>query len=178
MKGGLIVLKLIHKAQKGNENAFIQLIKVYEPDIYRMAFVYMKNEHDALDVVQETFAKAFEKIDTLKEPAYFKTWLTKIAINTSISRLDRLEKMIPFDKKVLERIHSHHVDTSLKLTLNQLMQVLTNEEKSIVILRFYQGYTFQELADALRIPLGTAKSDCYRALKKLRIQVEEADFYG
>ncbi|MFJ7913332.1 MULTISPECIES: RNA polymerase sigma factor [unclassified Lysinibacillus] len=51
-------------------------------------------------------------------------------------------------------------------------------KKGIVLLKYYEGYTFQEIADTLQIPLGTVKSILYRALKKLRVQVEEADFYG
>lgn len=77
----ILIEKLIKKAKRGNKTAFIQYIKPYEADLYRMAFVYMKNEHDAVDVVQETILNAYEKINTLKEPAYFKTWLIKIVIN-------------------------------------------------------------------------------------------------
>ena len=58
-----------------------------------------------------------------------------------------------------------------------MIEELTNEEKNVILLRYYQGHTFEETSSILEIPLGTAKSVCYRALKKLRIQIEEVDFY-
>ncbi len=62
------MIRLVHKAQKGNEKAFLKLFQQYEEDIYRMAFVYVKNESDALDVVQEVAYRSFKKINTLKNP--------------------------------------------------------------------------------------------------------------
>lgn len=142
-----------------------------------MAFVYMKNEHDAVDVVQETILKAYEKMNTLKEPAYFKTWLIKIVINTCLSKLKRSEKLIHIDEKHLALLQVTSADFSLKLTLQSLIDELSTEEKNVILLHFYQGYSFKETSEFLEIPLGTAKSVCYRAIKKLRIQIEEVDFY-
>lgn len=137
----------------------------------------MKNEHDTVDVVQETILKAYEKINTLKEPACFKTWLIKIVINTCLSKLKRSEKVISIEEKQLISLHTIPTDLSLKLTLQNLIEELTNDEKNVILLHFYQGYTFKEISEILDLPLGTAKSICYRALKKLRIQIEEVDFY-
>ena len=137
----------------------------------------MKNKHDAVDVVQETILKAYEKINTLKEPVYFKTWLIKIVINTCLSKLKRSEKVISIDEKQLASLQVIQTDISLKITLRNLIEELTTEEKSVILLHFYQGYTFKETSKILELPLGTAKSVCYRALKKLRIQIEEVDFY-
>ena len=79
-KGVVEINRLVKKAQKGDDRAFIKLFQRYEADIYRMAYVYVKNESDALDVVQEVAYRAFKKIETLKDPDYFKTWLIKITI--------------------------------------------------------------------------------------------------
>ncbi|CAM5215493.1 RNA polymerase sigma (SigV) subunit OS=Ureibacillus acetophenoni OX=614649 GN=SAMN05877842_11916 PE=3 SV=1 [Ureibacillus acetophenoni] len=57
------------------------------------------------------------------------------------------------------------------------MEYLQEDEKSVILLRFYQNYTFKEISQALEIPLGTAKSILYRALNKLRERMEEVDFY-
>lgn len=176
-KGVIHIEKLIKKAKRGNKTAFIQCIRPYEADLYRMAFVYMKNEHDAIDVVQETILKAYEKINTLKEPAYFKTWLIKIVINTCLSKLKRSEKVIHIDEKQLASLHVIQTDITLRLTLENMIEELTSEEKNVILLHFYQGYSFKETSEILEIPLGTTKSVCYRALKKLRIQIEEVDFY-
>lgn len=172
------IIRLIKKAQKGNEKAFLKLFQMYEADIYRMAFVYLKNEEEALDIVQETAYKAFDKIESLKEPAYFKTWLIKIAISSSLNRLKRLEKIVPMQNEYINYMQFEQDDPTVKVLLQQILEELTSEEKGIVLLKYYEGYTFQEIADTLQIPLGTVKSILYRALKKLRVQVEEADFYG
>lgn len=176
-KGVILIEKLIKKAKRGNQTAFIQCIEPYEAHLYRMAFVYMKNENDAVEVVQETIVKAYEKMNTLKEPAYFKTWLIKIVINTCLSKLKRADKVIHIDEKQLVSLQVLPTDISLKLTLQNLIEQLSTEEKNVILLHFYQGYTFKETSELLEMPLGTAKSVCYRALKKLRIQIEEADFY-
>ena len=84
-KRGFQIIRLVKKAQKGNDKAFLKLFQKYEEDIYRMAYVYVKNENDALDVVQEVAYRSFKKIDTLKNPEYLKTWLIKIAINCSLN---------------------------------------------------------------------------------------------
>lgn len=172
------IIHLIKKAQKGNEKAFLKLFQMYEADIYRMAFVYMKNEEEALDIVQETAYRAFNKIESLKEPAYFKTWLIKITISSSLNRLKKLEKIVPMQNEYIDNMQAEQGDLTVNLLLQQILEELTSEEKGIVLLKYYEGYTFQEIADSLQIPLGTVKSNLYRALKKLRVQIEEADFYG
>ena len=172
------IIRLIKKSQKGNEKAFLKLFQMYEADIYRMAFVYLKNGEEALDIVQETAYKAFDKIESLKEPAYFKTWLIKIAISSSLNRLKRLEKIVPMQNEYINNMPVEQDDPTVKVLLQQILEELTSEEKGIVLLKYYESYTFQEIADTLQIPLGTVKSILYRALKKLRVQVEEADFYG
>lgn len=73
------------KAQKGNDEAFLTLFQQYEVEIYRVAYVYVKNKEDALDVVQEVAYQSFKKIDTLNNPEYFKTWLMKITMNCAIN---------------------------------------------------------------------------------------------
>ena len=88
-------MDLIKKAQKGNDKAFLTLFQEYEQDIYRMAYIYVKNQNDALDVVQETAYRSFKSIGTLKEPRYFKTWLMRIAISCSLDILRKRKNVVP-----------------------------------------------------------------------------------
>ena len=126
-EGVIPIQKLIKKAKRGNKTAFMQCIEPYEADLYRMAFVYMKNEHDALDVVQETILKAYENINTLKETAYFKTWLIKIVINSSLSKIKKAERVIHIDEKQSSILQVILTDISLKLTLQHLIVRLTDQ---------------------------------------------------
>lgn len=172
------MVRLVKKAQKGNDKAFLKAFQQYEEDIYRMAFLYVKNEEDALDVVQEVAYQAFKNIHTLKEPKYFKTWLMRITMNSAINMMKKKKKVVHLQPEFEAFIQADEEDMSLVLTLKDLMDILQENEKSVVYLRFYQECTFKEIAEVLDIPLGTAKSILYLALEKLRKEMKEADFYG
>lgn len=162
-------MDLVKKAQKGNDNAFLTLFQKYEQDIYKIAFVYVKNQNDALDVVQETAYRSFKTIKNLKEPKYFKTWLTKIAINCSLDFLRKQKKVVQLKPELVENLSGDvNEDIDQEMTVRDLIECLSEEEKSVVILRFYEGMTFKEVSETLDIPLGTAKTILYRALNKLR----------
>ncbi|MGE7591093.1 RNA polymerase sigma factor [Peribacillus sp. NPDC101480] len=171
----MIIIKLVKKAQKGDDTAFLKLFQQYEEDIYRMAYVYVKNESDALDVVQEVAYRSFKKIETLKNPEYFKTWLIKIAITCSIDLVRKNKNVVQLKPEYDECISFEDEDIPLSITLQELLDQLNEDEKSIVILKFYEGYSFKEIADLLNMPIGSAKSVLYRALGKLRKQFKEAD---
>jgi RNA polymerase sigma-70 factor, ECF subfamily len=155
----------------------LQLFQTYEADVYRMAYVYVKNENDALDVVQEVAYKSFKKIHTLNEPEYFKTWLIKMTITTSINVVRSKKKVVPLKRENNVVFTSDHIDIPLSLTLRDLLNILNEDEKSVVLLKYYNDFTFNEIAEALELPLGTAKSLLYRALRKLRKELKEEERY-
>lgn len=164
------------RAKKGDEKAYIILFQQFEVDIYRMAYVYVENREDALDIVQETAYKSFSKIKTLKNPQYIKTWLIRIAINIALSHLRREKKVVPIKPVYAEMLPANEKDISLQITLNDLIEGLNEKEKSVVMLRFYRDHTIKEISEILDIPLGTVKTMLYRALEKLRVQVKKEDF--
>ncbi|WP_456276878.1 RNA polymerase sigma factor [Bacillus sp. AK128] len=169
------MLKLVKKAQQGDDQAFLKLFQQYEEDIYRMAYVYVKNEGDALDVVQEVAYRSFKKIGTLKYPEYFKSWLIRIAITCSIDLVRKNKKVVQLIPEFEENIGVEDEDVSLSITLQDLMNQLNEEEKSIILLKYYEGYSFKEISDSLEMPLGTTKSVLYRALGKLRTKLKGAE---
>ncbi len=140
-----------------------------------MAYVYVKNRDDALDVVQEVAYQSFKKIDTLKNPEYFKTWLMKITMNCATNQVKKNKKVVQLKPEYEEFIGTENEDIPLSITLQDLIETLEEDEKSIVLLRFYHNHTFKEISEVLGIPLGTAKSVLYRALVKLRKQFKEGD---
>lgn len=169
--------KLVKKAQKGDKSAFMALIEEYEDDIYRTAYVYVKNEHDALDVAQETAARAFSRISSLKEPEYFKTWLIKITINASIDLLRGKKKIVELQPEYHESIERKDENVPLSLTLRNLLDDLSGREKGVILLKYYHGHTFTEISTILEMPVGSIKSVLYRALHKMRYQMKEEDIY-
>lgn len=173
MRGLISIFQLITDAQRGDDCTFLKLFQQHEEDIYRMAFIYVKNQEDALDVVQEVAYRAFKNIKTLQKPEFFKTWLMKITMNTAINLLKKNNKTVSLDQELIEKITEENEDLPLTLTLHDLIENLLTEEKSVVLLRFYKNYTFKEIAELLDIPLSTAKSVLYRALHKLRNEYEK-----
>jgi len=163
------IINLVKKAIKGNDKAFLTLFQKYEQDIYRTAFIYVKNESDALDVVQEVAYRSFKYIKNLKEPKYFKTWLIKIAISCSLDNLRKQKNVIQMKPEFEELISGDvNEDAILTMTMQDLIEQLNEDEKSVIILRFYQDLTIKEVSETLEIPLGTAKTVLYRAINKLR----------
>lgn len=140
-----------------------------------MAYVYLKNKDDALDVVQEVAYQSFKKINTLKKPEYFKTWLMKITMNCATNVVKKNKKVVHLKPEYEEFIGADNEDIPLSISLQDLIEALEEDEKSVVLLRFYHNHTFKEISELLEIPLGTAKSVLYRALNKLRKQFKEGD---
>lgn len=172
------IMKLVKKAQKGDDDAYITLFSEYEELIYRIAYLYVKNEEDALDVVQETAYRSFKSIRSLKQAKYFKTWITKIAITCAIDILRKNKRTIFIDdyKGDFETMEDKTTEITTSLSLMELLKLLQDDEKTILILKYYQEYTFSMISEFLDMPLGSVKTILYRALEKLRIE-EKGNLY-
>lgn len=167
--------ELIIRAKHGDPNAFQDLIDADKEKLYRMAFIYMGNEEDALEVFQETIYKAFKAISTLQDNQYYSTWMTRILINTALALLKRKQKVIPISPEVLE----NHASTDQgqledQLDLLQALDTLEEKYKSVLLLRFYKDYTIRQIAEVLDIPEGTVKTHIHRALSILRQKLKGA----
>ncbi|TDL76137.1 sigma-70 family RNA polymerase sigma factor [Peribacillus frigoritolerans] len=141
-----------------------------------MAYIYVNNKDDALDIVQETAYQSFLKFNTLNDLKLFKTWIIKITINCAIDLLRKKKKVIHLNKEVV--IFNSTEDIPLSLTLQDLLEALNDDEKTVLLLKYYQGYTFNEISEILNKPLSTVKSVLYRALQNLRKKTRRSDMYG
>ncbi|MEB5453997.1 MULTISPECIES: sigma-70 family RNA polymerase sigma factor [Virgibacillus] len=173
----VIINQLVKKAQKGDEKAYIILFKKYEEDIYRMAYMYVRNQEDALDIVQETAYKSFDQIKTLKQPEYFKSWLIRIAINTAINQLRKKKNIVHLRPDHIDIMCANEHDVPLQMTLKELIEGLNENEKSVLLLKFYADYTINRISGILDMPIGTVKTILYRSLEKLRKQLNKEDIY-
>lgn len=171
------IIELVNEAKQGNDQAFLELFQKYEIDIYRTAYLYVKNQDDALDVVQETAYRSFKKINTLKNPEFFKTWLIKITMSCAVDLLRKQQKVIHLNPKYTDNIRSRDEDIPLSISLQELIETLNENEKQIVLLKYYYGYKLNEIAEIVESPLGTVKSVLYRGLDKLRKKVRKDDVY-
>lgn len=171
--------QLLKKAQRGDGKALEKLFLMQEASLYRIAFLYVRNEEDALDVMQEVAYRTFKNIKSLKNVEYFKTWITKITINCAIDHIRQNGKQCFLESEFIENMEqvseTQEKEILLKATIEDLMNVLEPEEKSVILLKYYQEYSFREISELLRLPLGTVKTILYRALKKLKEKAKEID---
>ena len=169
--------ELLRMAQRGDEKAFLELFSMYENQMYRVAFLHVKNEADALDIMQEVAYRMFKNIKTVKNAAYFKTWLTRITMNCAVDHIRKNSKVVQIGTEYLENTEeiseSYEKEVLLGATLTELMTALEPEEKNVILLKYYYEYSFPEMSEILKRPLGTVKSVLYRALKKLKEQAKE-----
>ena len=144
------------------------LIRNYDK-YYRLAYSYVHNETDAMDIVQEGAYKAILRSETLKNPDYANTWIYRIMINEALAFIKK-HKKDSYDISAVDISQSdHYIDYDLERAIDNLNAT----DKTIIILKFYEEYTLEEIADMTGEKLNTVKSRMYRTLKKLQISLEE-----
>lgn len=142
-------------------------IVAQQADFYRLAYSYVKNREAALDVVQESIVKALGKVDSLREPAYLKTWFYRILINESINHHRRQSRLVPLEETAWEPAEEPP-DHAARLDLYDAMERLSPAEQTVIRLRFFHDLKLEEVAEATGANLNTVKSRLYKALSKLR----------
>ena len=166
-------MKKVQRAKKGNHKAFQELIEEEKVNLYKIAYVYMKNEEDALEVFQETVYKALISIKNLTHDRYFSTWLTRILINTAFDQLKKQKRIIPMEREVLESKIDPYLPGEKDFDLLEEVMSLEDKYKTVLILRFYRDYTVKQIAEFLDCPEGTVKTNIHRGVKLLREKVKE-----
>ncbi|MBC5638125.1 sigma-70 family RNA polymerase sigma factor [Ornithinibacillus sp. BX22] len=169
----MYTIRDVNKAKKGNKKAFAKIIQAEKQRLYRIAFLYVKNENDAVDIVQEATYKALLSIGNMKEINQVAAWLKRITINCAIDFLRRQKKVIPFEDGSVEIVEQRMVHTEEKLDIYDLLDYLNERDKTIIILKYYEDLTSREIAEFLDCPEGTVKSSLHRSLKLLKGKIEE-----
>lgn len=154
--------QLIKRAIAGNEHAIISLLESYEEGFYKIAFAYLKNEHDAVDAIQEMTYRCLKKIHTVKQPDYFQTWLIRILINIC---LDMKRKQARYDLK--EEIEFPEEEAH-PLELADVIAELPIEQQELIYLRYFKDLKMKEIAQIQQVSEGTIKSRLHHTLRKLR----------
>lgn len=163
----------IKLAQKGDDNAFYELLSERKGQLYKTAFAYVKNKEDALDIVSDTVYKAYISIKNLKEPNFFNTWLTRILINNSLDYINKKGRALPLKENVNSDTRIISKDDEQIIDLKVAVDKLSGKYKTIVILKYFQDMTLVEIAKILQCPLGTVKTNLHKALGELRLDLKE-----
>lgn len=154
------------------DEMFLTALYAEEQYIYRISYVYLKQEQEALENVQEVAFRAWKYRKSLKEVTYFKTWLTRITINSALRLLKKHQQLTLTyeDTGAVDDIESFSFENLVvdQLYLADLLERLEVKERSLLLLRYQADYSFQEIADLLDIPVSTVKSTLYRTIQKLQ----------
>ena len=177
-------LKLIKKAQKGDVGAFEKIITEYQSVVYSISYRYADNVHDAADMAQEEFLKMFKTINTFRFKSKFSTWIYRVATNTCLDMVKsrrRTDSAVSFgsfddddggfaaepaDTRFMpdERLEA----AEAKDVVNRAIGELSDEYRTVIILRDIRGLSYEEIADVVDCSVGTVKSRISRARRNLR----------
>lgn len=144
------------------------LIENYDK-FYRLAYSYVHNPSDAMDIVQEGAYKAILKSNLLSKPEYATTWIYRIMINETFSFLRKNNK----EFSDITEIDVPKTDSYVNFDLEKALDSLEPMDKIIIDLRFFEDYKLEEIAEIIEENLSTVKSRLYRSLKKLKITLAE-----
>ncbi|WP_209511382.1 sigma-70 family RNA polymerase sigma factor [Sedimentibacter acidaminivorans] len=140
---------------------------------YRIAYSYVKNVDDALDIVQEAIFKAIVSLDNLKNPEYIRTWFYRILINSAIDFIRKQKKIVVVDDEFISSFDCGTVDKYKDVDLYRALDELPDNYRSIIILRFFEDLKIEEVAEILDENVNTVKTRLYKSLEKLRIKINE-----
>jgi RNA polymerase sigma-70 factor, ECF subfamily len=167
-------LELIDKCKNNDPEAFEQLLLLYESKIYNLCFYILKNKEDSLDAAQDVCVKIFKSISKFKGDSKFSTWVYRVTYNTCIDIVKKRKDDIPYDDFInSENNQETKVDgiieqQELKMEIKNCIMKLNDDFKTIIILRDIDGLSYQEIADILKIEVGTVKSRLSRARDTLK----------
>ena len=168
--------------QKGDESAFDEMVRRHQGRVFAVAYRMTGHREDALDVAQEVFLKAYRKIDAWQPSGGFVAWLLRLTTNQSIDHLrrkkrhrhERLDESFRPESgaNVAEPMTD---DTSVRVRggeiadrVNEALDVLSPSQRTVFVLRHYEGLPLADIAPVLGCTVGSVKVHLFRALKKLQ----------
>jgi RNA polymerase sigma-70 factor, ECF subfamily len=171
------ISSLLERIREGDREAFMTVAKLYQQKVFVMAFSILRNKEDALDAVQETFLRLYQKAGLFRPGHNFQAWLLEIAKNVSIDyfrkhrqKRQEWETPRPLDEipVAVEDRSSDSRDSDLRSAFSRCVEKLAAKQKMVFVMRHYNELQFNEISAALRISVGTAKSLHFKAVQNLR----------
>ncbi len=165
-------LDLVREIKSGNSQAFGELVERHQRAVYRLALRFIGDHGAAEDVVQESFIKAYQKINLFEERSSFKSWLFRIAINTCKNRwrskagheVDIEDVVISVSETTTKGMEKVEMQT----LLHKEVEKLPEKQRTALSLRVFEDLSFQEIAQIMECPYDTAKANYRHAVLKLK----------
>ncbi|TFJ92390.1 RNA polymerase sigma factor SigW [Lentibacillus salicampi] len=179
----LITREKIKQVKRGDQSAFEDIVSFYQNKIYQHCYRMLGNRHEAEDIGQETFIRAYVNIHSFDDKRKFSTWLYRIATNLTIDRIRKRKPDYYLDAEIRgtdgldmysqlatdHRLPEEEVQgMELQDYINQQISGLPPKYRSVIILRYLEEFSLQEISDILDIPLGTVKTRIHRGREALR----------
>ena len=170
---------LISRVRKGDIEGFNILVSRWEKRVFNYLLRLLGSPDDALDLSQDAFLNAYQNIRKLDDPARFGPWLFRIAHNEAYSffRKRRPETALE-DTNVIERRAAPGFAPDLSLAVTAALDRLHPDQREAVVLKVYQGFKFEEMAEILGSPVSTVKSRLYTALELLKNELAPVNIRG
>ncbi len=176
--------ELAAQAKQGDRSAFTELVNRYARNIFRLARHITKNDQDAEDVLQETFLKAYSRLEQFHGDSKFYTWLVRIGVNESLMKIRRRKdgKFVALDQEIetgegtlvrelpadVENPEEHYGREEIRQALSRAIDGLADAYKTVFVLRDVDGLSTEETAQALELSVPAVKSRLLRARLQLR----------
>ncbi|MEQ2529692.1 RNA polymerase sigma factor SigW [Robertmurraya yapensis] len=181
-----IIKKRIKQVLKGDQNAYAEIVELYKDKVYQLCYRMLGNRHEAEDMAQEAFIRAYVNIASFNIELKFSTWLYRIATNLCIDRIRKKKPDYYLDAEVsgtdgLTMYSQIPSDTRLpedeveKMELQDIIQReisnLPEKYRSVIVLKYIEELSLNEISEILDMPLGTVKTRIHRGREALRHQL-------
>ncbi len=172
-------LELVHRTQRGDSEAFSELVRRHQQVTYNLAYRFMRDATQAEDMAQEAFLKAFRLLKGFRGDSSFSTWLYRVTSSVCLTELGRRKR-----RGEVELQPTHHKQATVQPSysfdmpehIRRCVTQLSDRYAEIVTLYYLKGISYDEIAEAMDIPMGTLKTWMFRARKQLRSIVETEIF--
>lgn len=171
----------IKRILSGETNLFALFLDNYSQSVFTLIVRIVQSREDAEELTQDTFLKAFNKLDTYRGDCSFSTWLYRIAYNTAISSVRKVKVVLPaIDDFVINSVPDTDVDTLFAESENELylqkmeaaIERLTADEKAIITLFYLQNKSVAELSEVMQLTPENIKVKLHRTRKKLYLMIK------
>lgn len=177
---------LVAASRRGDQDAFAQLVQRYQRRIFNLIFRILQQYDEATEITQETFLAAWQGLPSFRGDARFPTWLYRIAYNCSLKQLEHRKRDRALQAAMQAEQVLQHVDDSVRADfeleahdrqtmIQEQISNLPAKYRIVLVLRHLQEMTYEEMAEALTMPIGTIKTHLFRARNLLKERLEAFD---
>ncbi|MEN2256547.1 RNA polymerase sigma factor [Paraclostridium benzoelyticum] len=168
-------MKLLSSSKKIKEKKVKDYIVNNQEGFYKLAYSYVKNQDDALDIVHDSICKALSKLDSLKDEEAVKPWFYKILTNSSIDYIRKNSKYVTLEEELLFDEYNSN-DTYTDINIQRALEKLPEEYRVIIVLRYFEDMKIDEIANVLSQNTNTIKTKLYTGLRRLKMKIKTEDY--